>query len=206
MGHKVNPIGFRLLINKNWKSLWYDDGKNYSDKLISDVEIRKYIKKNYAHCGISKIVIERAADKVNIIIHTSKPGVLIGKKGSDIEKIKASIEKMGQKNVSIKIVEIDKPDSDASIVAQGIAKQLENRIAFKRAVKKAIQNAVRYGVKGIKISCAGRLGGVEIARTEQYKEGAVPLHTLRSNIDYGTATAHTTYGVIGVKVWICKEV
>jgi len=206
VGHKVNPIGFRLLINKNWKSLWYDDGKNYSDKLISDVEIRKYIKKNYAHCGISKIVIERAADKVNIIIHTSKPGVLIGKKGSDIEKIKASIEKMGQKNVSIKIVEIDKPDSDASIVAQGIAKQLENRIAFKRAVKKAIQNAVRYGVKGIKISCAGRLGGVEIARTEQYKEGAVPLHTLRSNIDYGTATAHTTYGVIGVKVWICKEV
>jgi small subunit ribosomal protein S3 len=203
MGQKVNPVGFRLLNNKNWESVWYDH-KNYSSKLISDIQIRKFIKKNYSHCGIGSVVIERPSDKINLVIKTSKPGVLIGKKGLDIEKINQSIEKIANSKVEVKIVEIDKPDINSSLVAQSIAKQLEGRAAFKKVMKKSMQSAIKFGALGIKVSCSGRLGGAEIARTEWYKEGSVPLHTLRCNIDYATANAYTGYGVIGVKVWIYK--
>lgn len=203
MGQKVNPVGFRLLNNKNWESVWYDE-KNYAKKLINDVTIRSFIKKNYSHCGIGSVIIERPSDKVNLIIKTSKPGVLIGKKGLDIEKINQAVEKIAGCKVDVKIVEIDKPDTTSSLVAQSIAKQLEGRAAFKKVMKKSMQAAMKYGALGIKVSCAGRLGGAEIARTEWYKEGSVPLHTLRCNIDYATANAYTTYGVIGVKVWIYK--
>lgn len=203
MGQKVNPVGFRLLNNKNWESVWYDH-KNYSKKLINDVVIRNFIKKNYSHCGVGSVVIERPSDKINLVIKTSKPGVLIGKKGLDIEKINQAVEKIAGSKVEVKIVEIDKPDINSSLVAQSIAKQLEGRAAFKKVMKKAMQSATKYGALGIKVSCSGRLGGAEIARTEWYKEGSVPLHTLRCNIDYATANAHTAYGVIGVKVWIYK--
>lgn len=203
MGQKVNPVGFRLLNNKNWESIWYDK-KNYAKKLINDIAIRAFIKKNYAHCGIGAVVIERPSDKVNLIIKTSKPGVLIGKKGLDIEKINQAVEKIAGAKVEVKIVEIDKPDMNASLVAQSIAKQLEGRAAFKKVMKKSMQSAMKFGALGIKISVAGRLGGAEIARTEWYKEGSVPLHTLRCNIDFAHANAYTTYGVIGVKVWIYK--
>ncbi len=203
MGQKVNPVGFRLLNNKNWESIWYDK-KSYAKKLISDITIRAFIKKNYAHCGIGSVVIERPSDKVNLIIKTSKPGVLIGKKGLDIEKINQAVEKIAGSKVEVKIVEIDKPDMNASLVAQSIAKQLEGRAAFKKVMKKSMQSAMKFGALGIKISVAGRLGGAEIARTEWYKEGSVPLHTLRCNIDFAHANAYTTYGVIGVKVWIHK--
>lgn len=204
MGQKVNPVGFRVLMTRKWDSVWFDD-KNYKKNLIQDIKIRNHIKKVYAKCGISKVVIERAGDRINIIIRTSKPGILIGKKGADIEKIKKEIESMGEKEVVIKIVEVDKPDADAEIVAQNIARQIENRASFRRVIKKAIQSAMRYGVKGIKVSCAGRLGGAEIARTEEYKEGSVPLHTLKADISYATAKACTTYGVVGIKVWIYKD-
>jgi len=203
MGQKVNPVGFRLLNSKNWESIWYDK-KNYAKKLISDIAIRSFIKKNYSHCGIGSVVIERPSDKVNLIIKTSKPGVLIGKKGLDIEKINQAIEKISGAKVEVKIVEIDKPDMNASLVAQSIAKQLEGRAAFKKVMKKSMQSAMKFGALGVKISVAGRLGGAEIARTEWYKEGSVPLHTLRCNIDFAHANAYTTYGVIGVKVWIHK--
>jgi small subunit ribosomal protein S3 len=203
MGQKTNPVGFRLLNNKNWESVWYDH-KNYSTKLLNDINIRNFIKKNYSHCGIGSVIIERLSDKINLIIKTSKPGVLIGKKGLDIEKINQSIEKIAGSKVEVKIVEIDKPDINASLVAQSIAKQLEGRAAFKKAMKKAMQSAMKFGALGIKVCCSGRLGGAEIARTEWYKEGSIPLHTLRCNIDYSTANAYTGYGVIGVKVWIYK--
>jgi small subunit ribosomal protein S3 len=203
MGQKVNPVGFRLLNNKNWESVWYDS-KNYAKKLINDIEIRSFVKKNYSHCGIGSVIIERPSDKVNLIIKTSKPGVLIGKKGLDIEKINRSVEKIAGSKVDVKIVEIDKPDLNSSLVAQSIAKQLEGRAAFKKVMKKSMQSAMKYGALGIKVSVAGRLGGAEIARTEWYKEGSIPLHTIRGNIDYATANAYTTYGVIGVKVWIYK--
>ncbi len=203
MGQKVNPVGFRLLNSKNWESVWYDQ-KNYAKKLISDIEIRNFIKKNYSHCGIGSVVIERPADKIHLIIKTSKPGVLIGKKGLDIEKINQSVEKIAACKVDVKIVEIDKPDTNSSLVAQSIAKQLEGRAAFKKVMKKSMQSAMKSGSLGIKVSCSGRLGGAEIARTEWYKEGSVPLHTLRCNVDYAIANAYTTYGVIGIKVWIYK--
>jgi len=201
MGQKVNPIGFRLVRNKKWHSVWYDK-RSYADKLISDIKIRQFIKKNYSHCGIGSIIIERPTDKINLIIKTSKPGVLIGKKGLDIDKINKSIEKLSNCKVDVKIVEINKPERDASLVAQNIAKQLENRGSFKKAMKKSMQSTIKQGAQGVKISCSGRLSGAEIARTEWYKEGSIPLHTLRSNIDYAIANAYTTYGVIGVKVWI----
>ncbi len=203
MGQKVNPIGFRLLNNKNWDSVWYDN-RGYADKIISDITIRNFIQKKYAHCGIGKVVIERPSDKIILIIKTSKPGVLIGKKGSDIEKINKEVEKIAKQKVEVKIVEISKPDINSSLVAQNIARQLENRSAFKKVMKKAMQSAIKFGALGVKVSVSGRLSGAEIARTEWYKEGSVPLHTLRSDIDYATANAHTTYGVIGVKVWIYK--
>ncbi len=203
MGQKVNPVGFRLLNSKAWESVWYDK-RNYAKKLISDITIRAFVKKKYAHCGIGSVIIERPSDKINLIIKTSRPGVLIGKKGFDIEKINKAVEKIAGCKVDVKIVEIDKPDLNSSLVAQNVAKQLEGRAAFKKVVKKSMQSAMKYGALGVKISCAGRLGGAEIARTEWYKEGSVPLHTLRGNIDYATANAYTTYGVIGVKVWIYK--
>jgi small subunit ribosomal protein S3 len=203
MGQKVNPVGFRLLNSKNWESVWYDK-RNYAKKLIGDVLIRNFIKKNYSHCGIGNIIIERPSDKINLIIKTSKPGVLIGKKGFDIERINQAVEKIAGSKVEVKIMEIDKPDTNSSVVAQNIAKQLENRAAFKKVMKKSMQSAMKYGALGIKVSCSGRLAGAEIARTEWYKEGSIPLHTLRCNIDYATASAYTTYGVIGVKVWIYK--
>ena len=203
MGQKVNPVGFRLLNNKNWQSVWFDK-KNYAKNLVSDIKIRNFIKAKYSHCGIGSVVVERSTDRVNVIIKTSKPGVLIGKKGLDIEKIISSIRKITNSDVDVRIVEIDKPDIEASLVAQNIAKQLEGRVAFKKAMKKAMQNAIKYGAKGVKVSCSGRLSGAEIARTEWYKEGSIPLHTLRCDIDYATASAYTTYGVIGVKVWVYK--
>ena len=203
MGQKVNPVGFRLLNSKNWESIWYDK-RNYSKKLINDIEIRNFVKKNYSHCGIGSVIIERPSEKINVVIKTSKPGVLIGKKGLDIEKISDSISKIANSKVEVKIVEIDKPEMNSSLVAQSIAKQLEGRMAFKKAMKKVMQSTMKQGAMGIKVSCAGRLGGAEIARTEWYKEGSIPLHTIRCNIDYATANAYTTYGVIGVKVWIYK--
>lgn len=201
MGQKVNPVSFRLVNNKKWHSVWYDKAE-YSKKLISDLKIRTFIKKNYAHCGIGSIVIERPSDKINLIIKTSKPGVLIGKKGLDIEKINKAVEKISNTKVEVKIVEINKPEINASLVAQNIAKQLENRASFKKVMKKSMQSAMKQGAQGIKVSCSGRLSGAEIARTEWYKEGSIPLHTLRSKIDYANANAYTTYGVIGVKVWV----
>ncbi|MFT6332790.1 MAG: small subunit ribosomal protein S3 [Lentimonas sp.] len=203
MGQKVNPVGFRILNKRNWESVWFDK-KSYATKLVNDVQIRKFIKTKYAHCGISNVIIERPADRVHLIIKTSKPGVLIGKKGADIEKINQAVEKISGSKVEVKIVEVDKPDMNASLIAQNIAKQLESRAAFKKVMKKSMQSAMKYGALGIKVSCSGRLGGAEIARTEWYKEGSIPLHTLRCDIDYAIANAHTTYGVIGVKVWVCK--
>jgi len=205
MGQKVNPVGFRLLNNKNWESVWYDH-KNYATKLINDIKIRNFVKKSYAHCGIGSVIIERPSDKVTLIIKTSKPGVIIGKKGSDIEKITKAVEKIAGSKVDVKIVEIDKPDMNAAIIGQNIARQLEGRASFKKAMKKSMQSAMKYGALGIKISVSGRLGGAEIARTEWYKEGSIPLHTLRSNIDYAIANAYTTYGVIGIKVWVYKGI
>jgi small subunit ribosomal protein S3 len=203
MGQKVNPVGFRLLNNKNWESVWFDK-RNYAKKLINDVAIRKFIMTSYSHCGVGSVIIERPSDKINLVIKTSKPGVLIGKKGLDIEKINQSIEKIANNKVEVKIVEIDKPDINSSLVAQSIEKQLEGRAAFKKVMKKSMQSAIKFGALGIKVSCSGRLAGAEIARTEWYKEGSVPLHTLRCNIDYAIANAYTGYGVIGVKVWIYK--
>jgi small subunit ribosomal protein S3 len=203
VGQKVNPVGFRLLNNKNWESVWFDK-KSYAKKLISDIEIRRFIKSKYAHCGIGSVIIERPSDKINLVIKTSKPGVLIGKKGLDIEKIIKNVENIAKCKVDVKIVEIDKPDINSSLIAQSIAKQLEGRAAFKKVMKKSMQSALKYGAHGIKVCCSGRLGGAEIARTEWYKEGSVPLHTLRCDIDYATANAYTTYGVIGVKVWVHK--
>ena len=203
MGQKVNPVGFRILNKKSWESVWFDK-KSYAKKLVNDIQIRKFIKTKYAHCGIASVIIERPSDKINLIIKTSKPGVLIGKKGSDIEKINQAVEKIAGVKVDVKIVEVDKPDMNAALIAQSIAKQLESRAAFKKVMKKSMQTALKNGALGIKIACAGRLGGAEIARTEWYKEGSVPLHTLRCDIDYAIANAYTTYGVIGVKVWVHK--
>lgn len=204
MGQKVNPVGFRILNNNQWSSIWYDD-KKYAENLIKDLKIRNYIMNNYSDSAISKVVIERAGNKVNVIIKTAKPGVLIGKKGADIEKIKAQVKKMGEADVNIKISEVDKPDMDSQVVATSIAKQIENRASYRRVIKKVMQTAMRYGIKGIKIKIGGRLNGAEIARAETYKEGSIPLHTLKADVDYATANAHTIYGIIGIKVWICKK-
>lgn len=202
MGQKVNPIGFRLGIYKTWPSSWYSEGKEYAKYLHEDIKIRELIHKQLKKALVSKIYIERTNGKVRITISTARPGVVIGKKGADIENIKNQIIKVTGANVSINITEVRRPEKDARLVAAGIAAQLEKRINFKKAMKKAIQMAMKYGVEGIKVSCSGRLGGAEIARTEWLREGRVPLHTLRANIDYGTAEANTTYSVIGVKVWI----
>jgi small subunit ribosomal protein S3 len=203
LGQKVNPIGLRLNITRTWDSIWYAD-KDYAANLYQDQQIRKYLKKKLYHAGIARIVIERTGEKVRVKLHTARPGIVIGKKGAEIENLKRDLEQKFGRECMIDIQEVRRPEADAQLVAESIATQLERRIAFRRAMKKAISSALRFGVKGIKISCAGRLGGAEMSRTEWFKEGRVPLHTLRADIDYGTAEAGTTYGIIGVKVWIFK--
>ena len=204
MGQKINPIGFRLGINRTWDSRWYADDGEYGRLLLEDMKLRKHILKNQRQAGISKVVIERPHKKCRVTVHAARPGILIGKKGADIEKLRTQLAGLTDSEVFLNIVEIRKPEIDATLVAEGIAQQLERRVAFRRAMKRAVQSAMRLGGEGIRINCAGRLGGAEIARTEWYREGRVPLHTLRSNIDYGQAEARTAYGIIGVKVWIFK--
>jgi small subunit ribosomal protein S3 len=203
MGQKVNPIGLRVGINRTWDSRWYADS-DYGDMLHEDLRIRDFLRKRLQQAGVSRIVIERPAKKARITIHTARPGVVIGKKGADIEKLRAELQKMTGGEVHLNIVEIRKPETEARLVAENIANQLERRVAFRRAMKRAVQSAMRLGAQGIRINCAGRLGGAEIARTEWYREGRVPLHTLRADVDYGEATARTTYGTCGVKVWVFK--
>ena len=204
MGQKSNPIGLRLQINRTWDSRWYAEGRDYAKLLSEDVEIRKYIVESLPQAAISKVVIERPAKLCRISIYAARPGVIIGKKGADIEKLRATLSKMTESEVKLNIVEIRKPEIDAKLVAQGIADQLIRRVAFRRAMKRAVQSALRLGAEGIKITCGGRLGGAEIARVEWYREGRVPLHTLRANIDYAEAEALTAYGIIGIKCWIFK--
>ena len=204
MGHKTSPIGLRLQINRTWDSRWFARGDDYGRLLLEDIRIRNFIMKTHAQAAISKVVIERPAKLCRVSIYAARPGVIIGKKGADIEKLRKQIGAMTKSDVSLNIVEIRKPEIDARLVAQGVADQLERRIAFRRAMKRAVQSALRLGAEGIKITCSGRLGGAEIARTEWYREGRVPLHTLRANVDYAEAQAHTAYGVCGVKVWIFK--
>ncbi len=203
MGQKVHPIGYRLGIIKGWDSNWFG-GNNYADKLVEDEKIRKYISARISKGGIAKIVIERTLKRITITIHTARPGIVIGKGGQEVDKIKEELKKITKKDVQINIFEIKRPELDAQLVADGVAKQLEARISFRRAMKTSIASTMRMGAEGIKIMTSGRLGGAEMARTEQYKEGRVPLHTLRADIDYALAEALTTYGKIGVKVWICK--
>ena len=203
MGQKVNPIGLSLGINRTWDSRWFA-GKNYADLLHEDLSLRDYLHEKLKQAGISRIVIERPAGRARVTIHSARPGVVIGKKGQDIEKLRLELNKITGKDVALNIVEVRKPEIDAKLVAENIAQQLERRVAFRRAMKRAVQSAMRLGAEGIRINCGGRLGGAEIARTEWYREGRVPLHTLRADIDYGLAEAHTTYGVCGVKVWVFK--
>ncbi len=204
MGQKINPIGFRVGINRTWDSRWFADNAEYGNLLLEDMDLRKHILKNQRQAGISKVVIERPHKKCRVTVHAARPGILIGKKGADIEKLRKQLAQRTASEVFLNIVEIRKPEIDATLVAEGIAQQLERRVAFRRAMKRAVQSAMRLGAEGIRINCAGRLGGAEIARTEWYREGRVPLHTLRANIDYGQANARTAYGIIGVKVWIFK--
>ena len=203
MGQKVNPVGLRLGINRTWDSRWYAND-HYGDLLHEDLKLRDYLFGRLSQAGISRIVIERPAKKARITIHSARPGVVIGKKGADIEKLRADITKMTNSDVHLNIVEIRKPELDAKLVAENVAQQLERRVSFRRAMKRAVQSAMRLGAGGIRINCGGRLGGAEIARMEWYREGRVPLHTLRADVDYGTATAKTTYGTCGVKVWIFR--
>jgi len=204
MGQKVHPIGIRLGIVKKHTSTWYADKQDYADKLNTDIEVRDYIKAALANASVSRVDIERPANTARITIHTARPGIVIGKKGEDVEKLRGQISKKMGVPVHINIEEIRKPDLDATLVAKNVTSQLERRVMFRRAMKRVVQNAMRQGAEGIKIQVSGRLGGAEIARSEWYREGRVPLHTLRANIDYATAEAATTYGIIGVKVWIFK--
>ena len=204
MGQKVNPIGLRLGINRDWDSVWFAKKKEYGKFLIEDFKIREYIKKNIINSGISQVIIERPSKKCIVSIYTSRPGFVIGKKGSDIEKIKKNISKLSESEVSINIKEVKKPELNAYLVAENIAQQLVKRIAYRRAMKRAMQATLRLGAKGIKVCVSGRLAGNEIARSEWLREGSIPLHTLRANVDYAEAEALTTYGIIGVKVWIYK--
>ena len=203
MGQKVHPYGFRLGFNKTWHSRWYAD-KKYGELVHEDITLRRKLKERLSHAGISKVEIERAANKLKINIHTSRPGIIIGRRGSEVDKLRDDIQKQTGREVFINIMEIQKPELDATLVAESISIQLQKRIAFRRAMRKAMESASRFGAQGIKVMCSGRLGGHEIARSEWYLEGRLPLHTLRSDVDYGTAVSQTTYGVIGVKVWIYK--
>ncbi|MBV1691707.1 30S ribosomal protein S3 [Novosphingobium sp. G106] len=204
MGHKSNPIGLRLQINRTWDSRWYAEGKSYASMLEEDLKMRKFIMESLPQAAISKVVIERPAKLCRVSIYAARPGVIIGKKGADIEKLRSQLAKLTSSEVKLNIVEIRKPEIDAKLVAQGIADQLVRRVAFRRAMKRAVQSALRLGAEGIKITCGGRLGGAEIARVEWYREGRVPLHTLRAHIDYAEAEALTAYGIIGIKCWIFK--
>ncbi|MFM9890113.1 MAG: 30S ribosomal protein S3 [Rickettsiales bacterium] len=205
MGQKINPISLRLGINKTWDSRWFGDA-DYADKLHEDFKIRAYVKKTLkeSKAGVSKVIIERPNKKCNVSIHSPRPGSIIGKKGADIDKIKKDIQKFTKADVSVNIIEVRKPELDSTLIAEGVADQLERRVAFRRAMKRAVQSALRMGAEGIRINVSGRLGGAEISRMEWYREGRVPLHTLRADVDYGIATALTTYGIIGVKVWVFK--
>ncbi len=202
MGQKVNPIGLRLGINRTWQSCWYASKNDYADMLQEDINIRKFVKKRLKGASVSKVVIERPAKKCRVFIHTARPGVIIGKKGQDIETLKKELQKISASEVFLNIVEIRKPDADAQLIAESIASQIERRVAFRRAMKRAVQNAMTQGVKGIRINASGRVGGADIARTEWYREGSLPLHTLRADIDYGVARAEAAYGIIGIKVWL----
>jgi small subunit ribosomal protein S3 len=204
MGQKVHPTGIRLGIVKDWTSRWYANSQNYPVFLLQDLKVREYIQKKLSHASVSRIQINRPANNAQIIIHTARPGIVIGKKGEDIDKLKLEVSKMMNVPVKINVEEIRKPELDANLVAAGIAQQLEKRIMYRRAMKRAVTNTMRLGAEGVKINVAGRLNGAEIARGEWYREGRVPLHTLRADIDYGTAEANTTYGIIGIKVWIFK--
>jgi len=201
MGQKVNPIGFRVGITRGWESVWYAE-KNFGAQLRDDIRLRRYVKERLKHAGVSRIIIERPADKIKVTVHTARPGVVIGKKGAEIEALRQELTKNFGRDVQVYIVEIRRPEAEAQLVAENIAFQLERRIAFRRAMKRAMQGALRMGAKGIKVQCSGRLGGADIARIEGYREGRVPLHTMRADIDYGFAEAKTTYGIIGIKVWV----
>jgi small subunit ribosomal protein S3 len=203
MGQKVNPIGLRLGINRTWESRWFAR-KEYGNLLLDDLGLRRFLQQRLGQAGVSRIVIERAARRTRITLHSARPGVVIGKKGADIEKLRTDIAKLTKSEVSLNIVEIRKPEIEAKLIADSIAQQLERRVAFRRAMKRAVQSAMRLGAQGIRINCSGRLGGAEIARMEWYREGRVPLHTLRADVDFGYGTAKTTYGVCGVKVWVFK--
>ena len=203
MGQKVNPIGLRLGINRTWDSRWFSR-KEYGNQLLDDLKLRKFLGGRLTQAAISKVLIERAAKKTRITLHSARPGVVIGKKGADIDKLRGDIAKVTNSEVSLNIIEIRKPEIEAKLIAEGIAQQLERRVAFRRAMKRAVQSAMRFGAQGIRINCSGRLGGAEIARMEWYREGRVPLHTLRADVDFGGATAKTTYGTCGVKVWVFK--
>ena len=204
MGQKINPVGMRLQVNRTWDSRWYADGKEYGNLLHEDIKIRDFINKECKQAGVSKVIIERPHKKCRVSIHTARPGVIIGKKGADIEVLRKKIASMTDSELHLNIVEIRKPEVDAQLVAESIAQQLERRVSFRRAMKRSVQNAMRMGSLGIRVNVAGRLGGAEIARTEWYREGRVPLHTLRADIDYATSEGLTAYGIIGIKVWIFK--
>jgi small subunit ribosomal protein S3 len=204
VGQKVNPIGIRLGIVRDHNSIWYADSKKYADQLIADLKVRAFIEKKLESASVSRIVVERLAQQAKVTIHTARPGIVIGKKGEDVERLKKEISAIMMVPVTVDVAEIRKPDLDSKLVAQSVAQQLERRVMFRRAMKRAVQNAMRQGALGVKIQVGGRLGGAEIARTEWYREGRVPLHTLRADIDYATSEAKTTYGIIGVKVWIFK--
>jgi len=204
MGHKVNPIGMRLQVNRTWDSRWYADTKEYGKLLLEDLKIREFIKEEAKQSGVSRVIIERPHRKCRVTIHTARPGVIIGKKGADIETLRKKLANLTASELHLNIVEVRKPELDAALVAESIAQQLERRVSFRRAMKRAVQNAMRMGALGIRVNVAGRLGGAEIARTEWYREGRVPLHTLRADIDYALCEAKTPYGIIGIKVWIFK--
>src|SRR6266545_2354932 len=203
MGQKVNPYGFRLGVTTDWKSRWYSD-KDYQKYLHEDIEIRRYLKQGLTHAGISRVDIERTRDRVRVDIHTARPGVVIGRRGAEADKIRADLDRITGKQVTLNILEVKGAETDAQLVAQGVAEQLASRVSFRRAMRRAVNSAMKGGAKGIRVQCSGRLGGAEMARTEWYREGRVPLHTLRADIDYGFSEAKTTYGVIGVKVWVYK--
>ncbi|MBN2202244.1 30S ribosomal protein S3 [bacterium] len=203
MGQKTNPNGFRLGVNKTWKSLWFDE-KLFAKKLSEDLMLRQYIQNRLNNAGISQIEIKRTPKRITLTIHTARPGIVIGKKGTEVDKLKEELQRLTSQEVQLNIHEIKRPELDAALVADNVAKQIEGKVSFRRAMKRAITSTMRMGAEGVRIRCAGRLGGAEIARSEQYKEGRIPLHTLRADIDYARTTAMTAYGTIGVKVWICK--
>jgi small subunit ribosomal protein S3 len=204
MGQKVNPIGLRLILNKKWQSKWFANRRDFGNYLLEDIKIREYVKGKLKNCAVARVQIERPAKKVQVTIYSARPGLIIGKKGSDIEKLKKKISEFTSDEVSINLVEIRKPEVEAQLIADTIAEQLERRVSFRRAMKRSVQSAMRLGADGIRVNCGGRLGGTEIARTDWYREGRVPLHTFRANIDYAESTAATTYGACGIKVWIYK--